>query len=535
MIVKPKGDVHVMYNVLVADSISNEGLAPLLEAPHVNLTRKKVEEVENDLHTYDALLVRSATTVTEDLLAKMPNLKIVARAGVGVDNIDIEASTKRGIVVINAPNGNTISTAEHTFAMMASLFRHIPQGNASVKAREWNRSAFVGTELNRKHLGIIGFGRIGSELAKRAKAFNMSVHVYDPFLTSSRAEKLGVELLSLDELLAAADVITVHTPLTKETKGLLNHDTLAKTKKGVFLLNCARGGIIDEKALVHYLEIGHVQGAAIDVFEVEPPIDNPLLHFDQVITTPHLGASTKEAQLNVAEDVAHDVLRFLEGNPVSSSINLPTLSKEVFEKIQPFTSLTKQMGAILSQCMREPVQHISISYGGTVTDLETTYITRSLLSGFLTHRIDSPVNEVNASMIAKERGITFGEKTSEDTQGYSNMIDVTVTGEQRTFTITGTYIAGYGPRIVNIDSFDIDFYPEGHLLYIRHSDQPGVIGNVGKVLGDLRINIATMQVGRKQKGGEAIMMLTFDKLLDDSVISSLKQTSEIVTIQRIEL
>ncbi|TYR82553.1 phosphoglycerate dehydrogenase [Priestia megaterium] len=524
-----------MYEVLVADSISNEGLAPLLEAPNVNLTRKKVNEVEDLLHTYDALLVRSATTVTEDLLSKMTNLKIVARAGVGVDNIDIEAATKRGVVVINAPNGNTISTAEHTFAMMASLVRHIPQGNISVKSREWNRSAFVGTELNRKSLGIIGFGRIGSELAKRAKAFNMTVHVYDPFLTASRAEKLGVQLLSLDELLTVADIITVHTPLTKDTKGLLNNETLGKTKKGVYLLNCARGGIIDEAALVHYLEIGHVQGAAIDVFEVEPPTDNPLLNFDQVITTPHLGASTKEAQLNVAEDVAYDVLRFLEGNPVSSSINLPTLSKEVFEKIQPFTSLTKQLGAILSQCMKEPVQDISITYAGTVADLETTYITRSLLSGFLTHRIDRPVNEVNASMITKERGITFGEKISDNTQGYSNIIDVVVKGENRTFTITGTYINDYGPRVINIDSFDIDFYPEGHLLYIRHTDQPGVIGNVGKALGDLDINIATMQVGRKQKGGEAIMMLTFDKTLDDAVVEYLKQASEIVTIQKIEL
>ncbi|QCS52092.1 phosphoglycerate dehydrogenase [Priestia flexa] len=524
-----------MYEVLVADSISNEGLAPLLEASNVNLTRKKVTEVEDLLHTYDALLVRSATTVTEDLLDKMKNLKIVARAGVGVDNIDIEASTKRGVVVINAPNGNTISTAEHTFAMMASLVRHIPQGNISVKSREWNRSAFVGTELNRKHLGIVGFGRIGSELAKRAKAFNMTVHVYDPFLTTSRAEKLGVDLLSLDDLLAVADIITVHTPLTKDTKGLLNRETLAKTKKGVYLLNCARGGIIDEEALAHYLEIGHVQGAAIDVFEVEPPTDNPLLNFDQVITTPHLGASTKEAQLNVAEDVAYDVLRFLEGNPVSSSINLPTLSKDVFEKIQPFTSLTKQLGAVLSQCMKEPVQDISVTYAGTVADLETTYITRSLLSGFLTHRIDRSVNEVNASMIAKERGITFGEKISDNTQGYANIIEVVVKGESRTFSITGTYIKDYGPRVINIDSFDIDFYPEGHLLYIRHIDQPGVIGNVGKALGDLDINIATMQVGRKQKGGEAIMMLTFDRLIEDATIESLKQASEIVTIQRIEL
>ncbi|MFC3882760.1 phosphoglycerate dehydrogenase [Bacillus songklensis] len=524
-----------MYRILVADAISSEGLAPLLKAENIEVIQKKVGEVEDSLHIYDALLVRSATQVTEELLTKMTNLKIVGRAGVGVDNIDADAATKRGIVVINAPNGNTISTAEHTFAMMASLVRHIPQANISVKSREWNRSAFVGTELYNKQLGIIGFGRIGSEIAKRAKAFGMKVCVFDPFLTATRAEKLGVNSVSLDSLLAAADIITVHTPLTKETKGLLNRETLAKTKKGVYLLNCARGGIIDEEALIHYLEIGHVKGAALDVFEVEPPIDNKLLDFAQVITTPHLGASTKEAQLNVAEDVAFEVLQFLEGKPVSSSINLPAISKEVFEKIYPYTTLTKQMGSIISQCMREPVQEISVTYAGTVADLETNYITRGVLAGFLKPRVDHPVNEVNASMVAKQQGITFGEKVSDDTQGYSNIVQVTVKGDHNSFTITGTYIQDYGPRIVNIQAFDIDFAPEGHLVYIQHTDKPGVIGNVGKVLGDHNVNIATMQVGRKQKGGEAIMMLSFDKQLDDNILATLQSVSEIVSIHKIEL
>jgi D-3-phosphoglycerate dehydrogenase / 2-oxoglutarate reductase len=524
-----------MYRILVADAISSEGLAPLLNVDHIEVIQKKVGEVEDSLHTYDALLVRSATKVTDELISKMTNLKIVGRAGVGVDNIDVDAATKRGIVVINAPNGNTISTAEHTFAMMASLVRHIPQANISVKSREWNRSAFVGTELYNKQLGIIGFGRIGSEIAKRAKAFGMKVCVFDPFLTATRAEKLGVSSVSLDSLLAAADIITVHTPLTKETKGLLNHETLAKTKKGVYLLNCARGGIIDEKALIHYLEIGHVKGAALDVFEVEPPVDNKLLEFPQVITTPHLGASTKEAQLNVAEDVAFEIIQFLEGKPVSSSINLPAISKEVFETVYPYTRLTKKMGSIISQCMREPVQEISVTYAGTVADLETNYITRGVLAGFLKPRVDHPVNEVNASMVAKQRGITFGEKISDDTQGYSNIIQVEVRGDHNSFTITGTYIQDYGPRIVNIQSFDIDFSPEGHLLYIQHTDKPGVIGNVGKVLGDHNVNIATMQVGRKQKGGEAIMMLSFDKQLDDSILTTLQDVNEIVSVHKIEL
>ncbi|HWO98172.1 MAG TPA: phosphoglycerate dehydrogenase [Bacillus sp. (in: firmicutes)] len=524
-----------MYRILVADAISSEGLAPLLNAKDIEVVQRNVKEAEDSLHTYDALLVRSATQVTKQLLTKMTNLKIVARAGVGFDNIDTDAATKLGIVVINAPNGNTISTAEHTFAMMASLVRHIPQANISVKSREWNRSSFVGTELYNKQLGIIGFGRIGSEIAKRAKAFGMKVCVFDPFLTATRAEKLGVSPVSLDELLAAADIITVHTPLTKETKGLLNHETLAKTKKGVYLLNCARGGIIDEEALVHYLEIGHVKGAALDVFEVEPPVDNKLLEFEQVITTPHLGASTKEAQLNVAEDVAFEVLQFLEGKPVSSSINLPAISREVFEKVYPFTKLTKQMGSIISQCMREPVQEISVMYTGTVADLETNYITRGVLAGFLKDRVDHPVNEVNASMIAKQRGITFGEKVSNESLGYATLIEVMVKGDHSSFTITGTYVEGYGPRIVSLQSFDIDFYPEGHLLYILHTDQPGVIGNVGKVLGDHHVNIATMQVGRKKKGGEAIMMLSVDKQLDDTILSTLQSVEEIVRVHKIDL
>jgi D-3-phosphoglycerate dehydrogenase len=524
-----------MYRILVADAISSEGLTPLLNAKNIKVDQKKVSEAEDSLHTYDALLVRSATQVTETLLRKMTKLKIVGRAGVGVDNIDTDAATKLGVVVINAPNGNTISTAEHTFAMMASLVRHIPQANISVKSREWNRSSFVGTELYNKQLGIIGFGRIGSEIASRAKAFGMKICVFDPFLTSTRAEKLGVSPVSLDELLAAADVITVHTPLTKETKGLLNHQTLAKTKKGVYLLNCARGGIIDEEALVHFLKIGHVKGAALDVFEIEPPVGNKLLQFDQVITTPHLGASTREAQLNVAEDVALEILQFLEGKPVSSSINLPAISKEGFEKVYPFTILTKQMGSIISQCLREPVQEIAVTYAGTVADLETSYMTRGVLAGFLKPRVDHPVNEVNASMIAKQRGIAFGEKIAAETHGYANIIEVTVKGDYSSFTITGTYIEGYGPRIVNLQSFAIDFYPEGHLLYILHTDQPGVIGNVGKVLGDHRINIAAMQVGRKQKGGEAIMMLSFDKQVDDAILATLQKIDDVVRIHRIDL
>ncbi|WP_243386475.1 phosphoglycerate dehydrogenase [Bacillus kexueae] len=523
-----------MFHVLVSDAISQDGLKPLISNDFVKVVQKNVSEVQN-LEMYDALLVRSATKVTEDLIQKMPNLKIIGRAGVGVDNIDVDAATKHGVVVINAPNGNTISTAEHTFAMMMALLRHIPQANVTVKSGEWNRSAFIGTELNGKTLGIVGLGRIGSEIAKRAKVFGMSVLVFDPFLTKDRAKKIGVDSVSLEELLSNADIITVHTPLTKETKGLLGKENLAKTKKGVYLLNCARGGIIDEDALYESLKQGHVKGVALDVFEVEPPVGNKLLDCEQVIVTPHLGASTKEAQLNVAYQVAEEVMKFLNGKPVSSSINLPTLSKELYEKIQPFYKLAKKIGSLGSQCMKEPVSSVEIAYEGSVAELETSFITKSFLSAFLNERVASTVNEVNAGLIASERGINYSETIKSNTSGYENCITITINGEQQSFQVKASYIPHYGERIIEINGYDIDFYPTGELLYIQHIDQPGVIGRVGNVLGENDVNIATMQVGRKKVGGSAIMMLSVDKPVEPSLIDQLSTFSDIVSVRTIHL
>ncbi|MFB5661626.1 phosphoglycerate dehydrogenase [Alteribacillus sp. HJP-4] len=522
------------YRVLVSDSMSSEGLEPLLKNQQVECVQQSVHETK-DLSDYDALLVRSATTVTAEVMDSMPKLKIIARAGVGVDNIEIEEATKRGIVVVNAPDGNTISTAEHTFAMMISLARKIPQATASVKSGKWDRKAFQGTELRGKQLGIIGFGRIGSELAKRAHGFDMTVTVYDPFLTKERAEKMGVQTGELDDVLAESDIITVHTPLTKDTKGLLGMENIKKTKNGVFLINCARGGIIDEGALKYYLETGHVAGAALDVYEEEPATDNELLQFSQVISTPHIAASTKEAQLNVAAQVSEEVLQFLNGLPALNSINLPTMSKEKFESLQPYYELTKKMGHILSQSMKTPVQEMDVHYSGEVTDLETSVLTRALIAGFLSTRIDAPVNDVNASIIAKERGISYGEKHHSNALGYSNLIKATVHGEDRTFTVHGTYVKEYGPRIVRINDFNVDFYPTGHLIYIQHTDKPGVIGKMGQKLGEYQVNIATMQVGRKEEGGDAIMMLAVDKEPDSRVLNALTSIEEIKLADKIEL
>ncbi|WP_026700993.1 phosphoglycerate dehydrogenase [Salibacterium aidingense] len=531
---KKEDELKGKARILVSDSMSKEGLAPLLGQENIECVQENADNVD-DFESYDALLVRSGTTVTPEMMDKMTNLKIIARAGVGVDNIDIDAATKRGIVVINAPDGNTISTAEHTFAMMMSLARNIPQANASIQAGEWNRKAFQGVELRGKTLGIIGFGRIGSELAKRARAFDMSIIVYDPFLTQERAEKLGVELGELDNVLRTADVITVHTPLTKDTKGLLNKENIGITKPGVLLLNCARGGIIEEDGLYHHLESGHVGGAALDVFEEEPAQNNKLVSFDQVITTPHIAASTKEAQMNVAAQVSEEVLQFLNGMPALNSINLPTMSKEKFETLQPYYELSKKMGYILSQSMKSPVQDIEVHYSGEVTELETSVLTRSLVAGFLSTRIDAPVNDVNASIIAKERGITYGEKHHMNTLGYSNLMQATVYGENRSFTIHGTYVKEYGPRIVRINDFNVDFYPTGHLIYIQHSDKPGVIGKMGQLLGKHEVNIATMQVGRKEEGGDAIMMLAVDKEASEDVVEDLTSIEEIKRADKIEV
>lgn len=525
-----------MYKILVADAINEIGLQPLMEMENATIIQKKADDPSVPLNEIDAILVRSATQVDDVLMEKMTNLKIVARAGVGVDNIDIKAATKRGIIVVNAPDGNTISTTEHTFAMMASLMRNIPQAHHSLKQYEWKRNEYVGSELYGKTLGVIGFGRIGSELAKRARVFGMNIRVFDPFLSKERAEKLRVIPNELDELLANSDIITVHTPLTKETRGLINEEKLAKTKQGVYLLNCARGGIIDETALIKFLENGHIAGVALDVFETEPPGEHQLLNFDNVIATPHLGASTKEAQLNVATQVANEVRLFLEDKPVSNSINLPSMSKDIYEKIKPYHNLAKQMGRIVSQSViNDVIYEMNVTYSGNVVDLETNYLTKTILSGFFTGRIDLHVNEVNAMLAAKERHLTVGEKISTNTHGYANCISIAAKGEKGTFVIRGTVIDHYGPRIIFMEDFNIDFSPHGNMLYVKHMDRPGVIGRVGRILGDNEINIAAMQVGRKTAGGEAIMILTFDKTLCSDVIDLVSEQDDIISIRQYEL
>lgn len=524
-----------LFTVLISDPMSEEGLKPILDNRKFQVIFEQLDETSVPLSSIDALIIRSGTKVTKKHINKMPNLKIIGRAGVGVDNIDIEAATNNGIVVVNAPDGNTISTAEHTFAMMISLLRKIPQANHSMKEGRWDRKAFQGKELYGKTLGIVGFGRIGTELARRAKAFHMDVLAYDPYLTKDRAEKNRVKSVSFETLIEQSDIISIHTPLTKETKGLLNKETIARTKKGVYLINCARGGIIDETALEEAIKEKHVAGAAIDVFEEEPAIDHPLTKLPEVITTPHIAASTTEAQKNVAEQVAVEVMEYLEGKPAQHALNLPYLEKDVFDKFAPIYHLAKMMGEVATQLMKQPVKQITLTYCGELSNQSTNIFTRSFLVGFFKHRIDRFVNEVNAPHIAKEREIQIGEEHSSDAKGYSNLIQATIIGENETLKLYGTHYNEFGSRIIQLNDFQIDFQPSKHNIFIQHNDRPGVIGKVGQLLGNHQINIATMQVGRKQEGGNAIMLLAIDKMCDDDVLQALYDVSEIASVRSLEL
>ncbi|MFJ9496903.1 phosphoglycerate dehydrogenase [Brevibacillus centrosporus] len=527
-----------MYKVLITDPLSEFGIQQLLDAPDVDVVRKtdlSPTDLLEVIGDYDALLVRSQTQVTAEVLAAGKKLKAVGRAGVGVDNIDINAATQAGIPVINAPDGNTISTAEHSFAMLMAVARNIPQAHKKLVDGTWDRKSFQGVELNNKVLGILGMGRIGSEVAKRAKVFGMTVMGFDPFLTEERAQKMGVINATVDEICRAADFITVHTPLTKETRHIISSREFAKMKDGVRLINCARGGIIDEKALYEAITTGKVAGAALDVYEVEPPVDNPLVGHPKVVTAPHLGASTIEAQENVAVDVSEEILKVLRGEPFKNAVNLPSIPAHVMEKVQPYFTLGEKLGHFLAQVTVGSISEIEIKYSGELTDVDTSPLTRTVLKGVLSFRLGEEVNFVNAPLLAKVRDITVTEQKAAQNKGFTNLLTVALKTTQETRTVAGTRLNGYGARIVKIDDYAIDVAPEGYLLYIHHNDRPGVIGRVGSILGENNVNIATMQVGRRDVGGDAIMMLSVDKPLTGELLDTMGELAEVKSVTQIEL
>lgn len=526
------------YQVLISDPLSDEGVQELLDRGDIHVEKNtglSEEELIEIIPEFDALIVRSQTQVTAKVLEHAKRLKVVGRAGVGVDNIDVNAATERGIIVLNAPDGNTISTAEHTMSMIMALARNIPQAYLKLKQNVWDRKSFVGVELNGKTLGIVGLGRIGSEVAKRAKAFQMHVIAYDPFLTEEKAEKMGISYGTLDDVVKQADFITVHTPLLKETKYMISHEQFERMKDGVFIVNCARGGIIEEDALYEAIVKGKVAGAALDVFEVEPAVNHKLLEFPQVIATPHLGASTVEAQENVAIDVCKEVSNVLHDLPFKNAVNIPSLPADVMQKIQPFFPLCEQLGLMLAQLSSGVFQEISITYAGDICDLDVGPLTRNITKGILAHYLGYQVNIINAPLLAKQKEIVIREQKTSQSKGFTNSITVELTTSKETRKATGTVLNGYGTRIVKLDGYTVDIIPEGHILYINHRDLPGVIGKMGMILGQFQINIATMQVGRKQLGGDAIMTLAIDKPLDQSLIEKLKQIDEVERVIPINL
>lgn len=527
-----------MFNLLVSDPLSKHGIQALLDAEDVQVEeRTNLSEAEllEEIPKYDALLVRSQTKVTEAVFAAADRLKVVARAGVGVDNIDLDAATKKGVIVVNAPDGNTISAAEHTFAMLMATARRIPQAYKSLTSGRWDRKAFRGVELKGKTLGVIGFGRIGIEVAKRAKAFQMKVVAYDPFLTEEKAKKSGVEKASLEEALRNADFVTVHTPLTKETHHLISSDQFKKMKTGVRIINCARGGIIDEKALYEAVCGGKVAGAALDVFESEPPTKSPLLTLPEVVVTPHLGASTAEAQENVAVDVSDEVLRILRGEPFKNAVNLPPVSADVMRKLEPYFLLAEKLGEIAVQLGKGTPEEVRIAYAGELADMNTAPLTRTVLKGFLSHYLGSTANYVNAPHLARQHDLGYSIERTSRHRGFASLVTVTLKTESEERRVAGTILNGYGPRVVKIDDYSIDISPEDHLLLIRHTDRPGMIGHVGSILGRHGANIGSMQVGRKDVGGNAMMALTIDKKIEKDVMSELNKLADIFSVQDIEL
>jgi len=520
------------FRVLVSDPLAEEGLEILKKACDVDVkTELKEDELCRIIGDYDALLVRSGTEVTAKVIEAGKRLRFIGRAGAGVDNIDTDAATRKGIIVANAPEGNTLAATEHTMAMMLSLARNIPQATASLKKKEWKRSKFMGVELNDKVLGIVGFGRIGRELAKRANALDMRCVAYDPFISKERAAQLGVEMMSVEELFRIADVITVHTPLIKETKHLVNAKTISTMKDGVRIINCARGGIIDEKALYDAIRCGKVAGAALDVFEAEPPFESPLLTLDQVIVTPHLGASTVEAQQNVAISVARQCIEVLNGGGAKYVVNAPMVPPELAEVLEPYAQLAEKMGRFAIQIAPGRLSSVECIYGGDLSAYAGSmkFVTRLALKGLLDPILQQPVNIVNAEFIAKERGITVSETVTQESHGFKNLITIRIKTDKTEETVSGTVFFKGRSRIVAVGGYTMDMIPEGYVIVSRHLDKPGVIGRASTILGKCNINIAGMQVGRINPGEEAIMVLNVDSEVPEEVMEEIRSMPGIFT------
>jgi D-3-phosphoglycerate dehydrogenase len=525
--------------VLIADSISQRGIDDLSAGGVLDVTVRtglSEAELKHLIHDFSAIVVRSQTKVTAPILQVAPRLRVIGRAGVGVDNVDVETATRRGIIVMNTPGGNTISTAEHAFSLLLSVARKIPQAHSNLQAGKWDRKQFEGTELYNKTLGIIGMGRIGSELSRRAIAFGMRVLAYDPYLSSGRARSLQVELLEdLDELLPLCDFLTLHTPLTAETHHLLNAVRLTKTKHGVRLINCARGGLVDEAALAAALASGQVGGAALDVFETEPlPNDSPLRAIPNLILTPHLGASTVEAQESVGIEIAQAIRAALLEGTIRNAVNMPNLDAKTLAIVGPHLRFGEKLGRFLSQVSPRRVESLNINYSGKVNEIDTTTITRSILKGFLHLAGGDDVNEVNAPAFAETLGMQVTESRLSAPGDYTDLLELSAVAEGRSVSVAGAFF-GATPRIVSINKRPVEARPQGVVLVLENTDRPGMVGRIGTLLGAHGVNIATMSLSRNQAGGRALTVLNLDTRPSPELLAEIAASEDIHTAQVVEL
>ena len=509
-----------MPRVLIADQLSPAAEAIFKERGLEVDTRvgMKPAELMAVIGEFDGLAIRSATKVTAEVLAAAPRLKVVGRAGIGVDNIDVEAATQRGVVVMNTPFGNSVTTAEHAISLMLALARQIPAADRSTRAGKWEKNRFMGVELMGKVLGLVGCGNIGSIVADRAQGLKMRVIAFDPFLSAERARDLNVEKVDLDVLLARADFITLHTPLTEQTRNILSRDNLMKTRPGVRLVNCARGGLVDEQAVADLIRDGHVAGAAFDVFAVEPAKESPLFGLDEVVVTPHLGASTSEAQENVALQVAEQISDYLTSGAIVNALNMPSVTAEEAPRLRPYMKLAEQLGSFAGQLTESGLGAVTISYAGHAASLNTRPLTQVVLTGLLRPQLAS-VNMVNAPALAKQRNIDVKVVTSESVRDYQTLMTVEVVTERGPRAVSGTLFQDAEPRLVSIRGIPVEARLGPHMLYVRNQDRPGLVGGLGKILGDAQINVATFHLGREKPGGDAIALVEIDAPISEQLLA----------------
>ena len=521
-----------MPKVLISDKMDPRAAAIFRERGIEvdEITGKTPDELKAIIGQYDGLAIRSATKVTKEILDAAPNLKVIGRAGIGVDNVDIPAASAKGVIVMNTPFGNSITTAEHAIALMFALARQLPEANTQTQQGLWPKNGFMGVEVTGKTLGLIGAGNIGSIVASRALGLKMKVVAFDPFLTPERAVEMGVEKADLDTLLAKADFITLHTPLTDQTRNILSKENLAKTKKGVRIINCARGGLVDEAALKEALDSGHVAGAALDVFVQEPAKESPLFGTPNFICTPHLGASTDEAQVNVALQVAEQLSDYLLDGGITNALNVPSLSAEEAPKLKPYMALAEELGSLVGQLEGDRIQGVSVEVEGHAAELNQKPITAAVLAGLMRVYSDT-VNMVNAPFLAKERGLDVREVRHDREGDYQTLVRVTVKTEGGDKSVAGTLFGHGSPRLVELFGIKVEADLEGHMLYIVNQDAPGFIGRLGSTLGEAGVNIGTFHLGRRSQGGEAVLLLSVDGAVSEAVLNDICKLAGVKTVK----